>query len=79
LSSIGPQTGKICSNISVEIPKSSFLRPKPLEIAFKNTVRKPLASRSTAAINGAEKAPKIPTEWLKNQPNDHISTFFISF
>jgi hypothetical protein len=28
------------------------------------------------AINRAQKAPQIPQNWLKTQPNDHTSEFF---
>jgi hypothetical protein len=66
-------------NISIKILKSSFWGPKTPDFDLKNTVQKPLASRSTAAVNGAQKVPKILLEWLKNQSNDYISTFFISF
>jgi hypothetical protein len=75
--------GKIWPHISVEIPFQSENEAnlhqnkckKPLKIGN----RKPLADLLKIAINGSQKAPKIPENWMKNQPNDHTSPFFTPF
>ncbi len=73
---IGPKLGKICPNISVEIPFRSEFRSISAMSGPKKRPRQPLASISSIALNGAQKAPKIPRNWLEKQPNDHTSTFF---
>jgi hypothetical protein len=37
--------------------------------------QQPLSSITATAVNRARKAPKIPQNWLKTQPNDHTSEF----
>jgi hypothetical protein len=59
----------------VEIPLRPEFHSISVESTLKKGTRQPLASLSSIAINGAKKAPKIPQEWLKNQPNDYISMF----
>jgi hypothetical protein len=78
-SPIERQINKIWPHISVEIPFHPEFHSISVESTLKRGPRKPLASLSSIAINGAKKAPKIPQDWLKNQPNDHTSTFFYSF
>jgi hypothetical protein len=52
----------------IEAPKAS-IRPD----------RTPLSSLIPSGVNLGRKAPKIPQNWLQNQPNDHTSLFpFIS-
>jgi hypothetical protein len=73
---IKPKLDKICPNISVEIPFRSEFRLISAISGPKKRSRQPLASLSSLALNGAQKAPKIPQNWIENQPNDHTSTFF---
>jgi hypothetical protein len=77
--SIGPQMGRIWPHITVEIP----FRPDSHSNSAISTVqrgpRRALGSLSSIALNGAQKAPQIPQNWLKNQPNDHTSKFFCCF
>jgi hypothetical protein len=76
---IGRQTEKIWPHISVNIPfRSEFHQYSP-ESSPTQANREPLAPLSSIALNGAQKAPKIPQNWLKNQLNDHTSTFFTLF
>ena len=70
---IGPQTGKIWPHISVEIPFRPDLQVNSAISTSKKGNRKPLADLSSLTLNGAQKAPKIPQNWMKNQPNDHTS------
>jgi hypothetical protein len=79
LASIGLQTGKIWPHISVDIPFRAEIHQYSSESASKYANREPLASLSSIALNGAQKAPKMPQNWLKNQPNDHTSMFFWLF
>jgi hypothetical protein len=76
---IGRQTEKIWPYISVNIPFRSEFHQNSSESSPKYANREPLAPLSSIALNRAQKAPKIPQNWLKNQPNDHTSTFFTLF
>ena len=73
---IGHELGPICPNISVEIPfrpeihGNSGLPTSQRGNQISNAILAPIA------LNGRRKAPKIPKNWLTNQPNDHTSTFF---
>jgi hypothetical protein len=77
--SIGLQTGKIWPHISVNIPFRAEIHQYSSESTSKYANRESLASLSSIALNGAQKALKMPQNWLKNQLNDHISTFFWLF
>jgi hypothetical protein len=46
---------------------------------FSESFRQPLSSITATAVNKAQKAPKIPQKWLKIQPNDYTSMFFIFY
>jgi len=70
---------KIWPHIAVEIPFRLDIHMNPIGIASQRGSRVPLASLGSIAINGTPKAPKIPANWLKSQPNDHTSTFFSGF
>jgi hypothetical protein len=78
-----PQLGKIWPHIRVEIPSYADFEANLAQKTSKNTSKignqKPLAALLLIAINGTRKAPKIPQNWIKNQPNDHISSFFTLF
>jgi hypothetical protein len=78
-----PQLGKIWPHICVKIPLRSeneaYLGQNLHENSSKKGNRKPLAELSRITINGSQKAPKIPQNWMKNQPNDHTSPFFTLF
>ena len=74
----GLKLGKICLNISVEIPFRSEFRSISAVSDPKKRSRQPLASISSIALNGTQKAPKIPRNWLEKQPNDHTSMLFSS-
>jgi hypothetical protein len=63
----------------VEIPFRPEIHQYSPELSLKNANREPLASLSSLALNRAQKAPKFPQNWLKNQPNDHTSTFLYLF
>ena len=76
---IRPYTGKIWPHISVEIPKPSQNRPNSIQTTSQKGNRKFGDSLSSIALNGVQKAPKIPQNWLKNQPNDHTSKFLFLF
>jgi hypothetical protein len=76
LASIGLQTGKIWPHISVDIPFRAGIHQYSSQSTSKYANREPLALLLSIALNEAQKAPKMPQNWLKNQPNDHISTFF---
>jgi hypothetical protein len=76
---IEPQMGKICPHISVEIPFQPEFHQYLSDFEPTGANRKPMAPLSSIALNGAQKAPKIPRNWLKNQPNDHTSSFFFFF
>jgi len=67
---------KIWPHIAVEIPFRLDIHINPIGTASQRGSRVPLASLGSIAINGTRKAPKIPANWLKSQPNDHTSTFF---
>jgi hypothetical protein len=69
----------IWPHISVEIPFRSEFHSISVELTPKSGPRKPLASLSLIAINGAKTAPKTPQDWLKNQLNNYINMFFIIF
>ena len=76
---IDRQIDKRWSHITVEIPfqpESHFIS---VERSLQRGNQQPLASLSSMAFNGAQRAPRIPQDWLKNQLNDHISTFFSVF
>jgi hypothetical protein len=73
------QTEKIWPHISVNIPFRPEFHQYSLESSSTHANRKPLAPLSLIALNRDQKAPKIPQNWLKNQPNDHTSTFFTLF
>jgi hypothetical protein len=60
------QINKIWSHISVEIPFHLEFHSSAVELTPKRGPRKPLASLSSIAVNGAKRAPKIPQDWLKN-------------
>jgi hypothetical protein len=77
--SIGLQTGKIWPHISVEVPFRPEIHQYSSESTFEKANREPLASLSSIALNGAQKAPKFPQNWIKKQPNDHTSTFLYPF
>jgi hypothetical protein len=78
-----PQLGKIWPHTRVEIPfHADFeanLTQKTPKKPSKIGNRKPLSALPLIAINGTRKAPKIPQNWMKNQPNDHTSPFFTLF
>jgi hypothetical protein len=57
---IGLQTGKIWPHISVEIPFQPEIHQYSSESISEKANREPLASLSSIALNGAQKAPKIP-------------------
>lgn len=78
-SPIGPQLNKIWPHISVEISFRPEFHSISVESASKQGIRRPLASLSSIAINGAKKAPKIPRKWIENQPNDHTSMLFLYY
>ena len=69
----------MCPNIAFEIPFDPKFHSISVETSPKRAPREPLAFLSSIALNDAKKAPKVPEEWLKNQPNDHTSTFFSVF
>jgi hypothetical protein len=73
------QTEKIWPHISVEIPFHFKFHQNSSESSPTQVNRRPLAPLSSIALNEAQKAPKIPLNWLKNQPNNHTSTFFSLF
>jgi hypothetical protein len=73
------QINKIWPHISVEIPFRPEFHSISVELTPKGGPRKPLASLSSIAINGAKKAPKILQDWLNNQLNDYISMVFMGF
>ena len=73
------ELGPICPYIAVEIPFRPDLHGISTQSRPKNVIRKPLRALCSIALNGAKKAPKIPRNWLKNQPNDHISKLFLLF
>ena len=74
---IGHELGPICPYISVEIPFRPDLHGDSTKSRPKTINRKPLTAVPLIALNGAQKAPKIPRNWLKKQLNDHISKFFL--
>jgi hypothetical protein len=76
---IGRQIDKIWPHIAVEIPFQPESHSISVETSPKRGTRQPLASLSSIALNGAQRAPRIPQDWLKNQLNDHTSTFFSVF
>jgi hypothetical protein len=76
---IGLQTGKIWPHISVKIPFQPEIHQYLSESISEKANRELLASLSSIALNGAQKAPKIPQNWIKKQPNDHTSMFLYSF
>jgi hypothetical protein len=76
---IGRQLNKIWPHISVDIPFNLKFHSFSVESTPRRDTRQPLASLSSIALNDTKRAPKIPQEWLKNQPNDHTSTFFSVF
>ena len=76
---IGRKINNICSNIAVEIPFDPKFHSISVETSPKRALREPLASLSSIALNGAKRAPEVPEECLKNQTNDHTSTFFSVF
>jgi hypothetical protein len=76
LNLIGRQTEKIWPYISVKIPFRPEFHQNSSESSPKHANREPLALLLSIALNGARKAPKFPQDWLKNQLNDHTSTFF---
>jgi hypothetical protein len=63
---IGLQTDKIWPHISVEIPFQPEIHQYLSESIPKKANREPLASLSSTALNGAQNAPKIPQNWIKN-------------
>jgi hypothetical protein len=79
----GSQLGKIWPHIRVEIPFQSEneanLHQNPSKNPSKIGNRKPLTALLLIAINDTQKAPQIPQNWIKNQPNDHTSLFFTLF
>lgn len=60
LVSIGLETGKIWPHISVEISFRPDLQANTVKSTPKKGARKPLAALSAIALNGAQKALKIP-------------------
>jgi hypothetical protein len=76
---IGRQTKKIWPYISVNIPFRSEFHQNSSESSPKHANREPLAPLLSIALNGAQKALKIPQNWMKNQLNNYISTFFTLF
>jgi hypothetical protein len=74
--------GKIWPHISVEIPIQSeneaYLHQNKRQKPSKIGNRKPLVDLLRIFINESQKAPKIPENWMNNQPNDHTSMFFYS-
>jgi hypothetical protein len=78
-----PQLGKIWPHIRVEIPFHADFEANLTQKTPKNPSkignRKPLSALPLVAINGTRQAPKISQNWIKNQPNNHISSFFTLF
>jgi hypothetical protein len=73
------QTKKIWPHISVEIPFHSEFHQNSFKSSPTQANRRLLAPLLPIALNGTQKAPKIPQNWLKNQPNDYTSTLFTLF
>ena len=76
---IGRQINKIWSYIAVEISFQPEFHLISIETSPERGSQQPLVSLSSIALNGAQRVPQIPQDWLKNQPNNHISTFFSVF
>jgi hypothetical protein len=75
----GLQISKIWPYISEEIPFHFEFHQNSFKSISEKVSRELLASLLSIALNEAQRAPKIPQNWLENQPNDHTSTFLYSF
>jgi hypothetical protein len=65
--------GKICPNISVEIPFQLEFHSISAISKPQNSFQRPLGSIVSIAINETRKAPKMPQNWIENQLNNHTS------